>query len=87
MLSAVQRFYPETWDDLDYSNKRYQLIKVDKCSSEYRKLESQLNIFGIRVQQIRRIQNPYLFGSYLLRKEQLKYRNIIVIEVILSLVI
>lgn len=75
MLNEVLEHHkPATWDSGSYGSQRYRRVQVfgheysevvDKFTHELRE----------RVQLIYRVQNPYIYGRYKLKVEQLQLTN------------
>jgi hypothetical protein len=75
MLDEVLTYHkPATWDSGPYGAQLYRRIQV--FGNEYSKViqdfESELKT---RVETVYRIQNPYMYGRYRLKVEQLQLRN------------
>ena len=64
---------PEKWSDMDFDEVK--TIKLHHKSQEFQdvreKIQSTLNVF---IYKVMRVQNPYLWGSYLLMKGEYKKR-------------
>uniref|UniRef100_A0A1B6DD51 Uncharacterized protein n=1 Tax=Clastoptera arizonana TaxID=38151 RepID=A0A1B6DD51_9HEMI len=74
MINILKNFYPSTWDkNQNYSNKTYQLIELSRNSIEFRNVA--ISFPPNAVVKIWRIQNPYILGAYLLRKNQIEHRQ------------
>jgi hypothetical protein len=65
---------PDTWDDGPYGAQLYRRIQVfgNEHSKVIQNFKSELKT---RVETVYRIQNPYIYGRYKLRVEQLQLRN------------
>jgi hypothetical protein len=74
MLNEVLTHKPATWDNEPYGNKLYSRIQVfgNEHSTVVQDFGSELRT---RVESVYRIQNPYIYGRYKLRVEQLQLRN------------
>jgi len=75
MLDEVLKYHkPATWDDGSYGSQRYRKVQVfgHEHSEVIEKFTPELRS---RVQLIYRVQNPYMYGRYKLRVEQLQLTN------------
>jgi hypothetical protein len=65
---------PATWDDGPYSAQLYRRIQVfgNEHSKVIQDFTSELKT---RVETVYRIQNPYMYGRYKLKVEQLQLSN------------
>jgi hypothetical protein len=72
MLDQILLYHkPTTWDDGSYGAQRYRKVQV--FGHEYsRVIENFTPELRTRVQLIYRIQNPYIYGRYKLKVEQLQ---------------
>jgi hypothetical protein len=72
MLSEVLDYHkPATWDKVSYGSCRF--VKVQVFGEEYsRVVEGFTQELKIRVQAVYRVQNPYMYGRYKLKVEQLQ---------------
>ena len=72
MLDEVVRYHkPATWDDVSYSGHQY--IKVQVFGDEHGKvIEEFTPELRTHVQLIYRVQNPYIYGRYRLKVEQMQ---------------
>lgn len=62
------------WTEATYENNPYVLVGVAENSVEFAMLRQEFQIHHplVKVKTIERIQNPYLFGLFFIRMEQLK---------------
>ncbi|KAJ4426304.1 hypothetical protein ANN_27118 [Periplaneta americana] len=75
MLNEVLTHHkPDSWDSESYTNKRYKQVQVFGMEHS-RVLEEFSSDLRSRVEAVYRVQNPYLYGRYKLRVEQLQLRN------------
>jgi len=75
MLDEVLKYHtPATWDDGSYVGQRYRKVQVfgHEYSEVIEKFKPELRT---RVQLIYRVQNPYMYGRYKLKVEQLQLTN------------
>jgi len=75
MLDEVLRYHkPATWDNGSYVGQRYRRVQV--FGHEYSEVIKNFTpeLRG-RVQMIYRVQNPYIYGRYKLKVEQLQLTN------------
>jgi hypothetical protein len=83
MLNEVLSFHkPGTWDSGSYGSQRYRKVQVfgEEYSRVIGKFESGLQS---RVQMVYRVQNPYLYGRYKLKVEQLQLtRNVYEVRIL-----
>jgi len=75
MLNEVLKDHkPATWDDGSYGSLRYRRVQV--FGHEYSEvIDSFTPELRKRVQLIYRVQNPYIYGRYKLKVEQLQLTN------------
>ena len=68
---------PKNWNPMSQSDMPVRLVQLAPRSSEYqdvvRKIKSTAR--GIIVRKIERVQNPYLYQSYLVRKQKMDQDN------------
>lgn len=75
MLNEVLSYHkPATWDSGSYDGHQYRKVQVfgHEYSQVIEKFTPELRE---RVQLIYRVQNPYIYGRYKLRTEQLQLTN------------
>jgi hypothetical protein len=74
MLNEVLTHKPATWDNEPYGSKLCSRIQVfgHEHSTVIQDFSSELKT---RVESVYRVQNPYIYGRYKLRVEQLQIRN------------
>jgi hypothetical protein len=75
LLDEVLKYHkPATWDDESYGSQRYRKVQIfgHEYSQVIEKFTPELRT---RVQLIYRVQNPYIYGRYKLRVEQLQLKN------------
>lgn len=71
MIQAVMDHLPQEWEkEHSYTNKLYTLHDIDSSSQEVYEFK---NSFNKPVSKIVRLQNPYMYGRYILRKEYYKW--------------
>lgn len=70
MLSFVLSQLPEEWDYIPEYSKSFHLFPVSKYKYEYQKVESYF--YGAQINKIQRVQNPFQYGRYMLRREMLQ---------------
>jgi hypothetical protein len=72
LLSFVMRNVPDEWEDVPVYNKSYELFTVPPglYSREYQKVEQFFH--GIKIGRIQRVQNPFQYGRYMLRREMVR---------------
>ena len=75
MLDEVLRYHkPATWDEGSYGSQRYRKVQV--FGHEYSEvIDSFTSELRERVHLIYRVQNPFIYGRYKLKVEQLQLTN------------
>jgi hypothetical protein len=67
---------PSTWSYMS-PTKDVLLVPLSACSTEYTEVMQTINrTFQHKIDSIVRVQNPYLWGSYLLKKEEYLQRGL-----------
>jgi hypothetical protein len=78
LLECVKmRHQPPTWNYMP-TRTEVELVKLTKGSQEYESVISKVNLkfmAGYGPQQIVRVQNPYLWGCYQLKKAECTSRS------------
>ncbi|KAK7791970.1 hypothetical protein R5R35_010146 [Gryllus longicercus] len=74
IFQAVTRFSPSSWEDCDYSNEIAHCFEIGELDEEYSRVTARFFSDGCNVSRVERVQNPYRYGQYLLRKLQLQVR-------------
>jgi len=69
-LSFVLSHLPEEWQQSSYKNCNYKIFSLSRYNSEYQKVEAYF--YEAHVRRIERVQNPFQFGRYMLRREMLQ---------------
>ncbi|XP_023708774.1 uncharacterized protein LOC111865187 isoform X2 [Cryptotermes secundus] len=74
LQEVLSNHKPATWDEGPYNNKLYRKIQVfgNEHSRVIQDFQTELKT---RVETVYRIQNPYIYGRYKLKVEQLQLRN------------
>jgi len=75
--SAKERHQPSTWSDMP-TGTEVELVKLTKGSQEYESVISKVNLrfrAGYGPEKVVRVQNPYLWGCYLLKKAECTNRS------------
>lgn len=75
LLNSILQYKPHTWDDRHYTNVRYARVTLSKESIEFKEIETEfLQEFGGNqtVLEIERIQHPFAYGRYQIRKQHLQ---------------
>lgn len=84
ILDKVAQVKPTTWDNIPLPHgKNYVLKKLNNYSDEYEEvliILQEKNIPRHGIQKIERVQHPFAYGSFLLRKKQLELRGYTSIE-------
>lgn len=80
LLQKVIQYTPNTWKrNVSYDSNVYQLFEVEENSLEYHEIADYFKRTTSenhsRIREIKRIQHPYAYGRFLLRKEQLNFRH------------
>lgn len=76
VLEQVLSCQPPEWKRFAEYNRPYILVDVGRYTDEFSRIAADLrNVTDSSVSQIKRIQNPFLYGAYYIRKEQLKMRH------------
>jgi hypothetical protein len=75
MLEEVLSYHtPKTWDSHSYGAQQYRKVQV--FGNEYSTVvDSLTSEQRTRVQMVYRVQNPYLYGRYKLKIEQLQLKG------------
>ncbi|KAB0796350.1 hypothetical protein PPYR_10411 [Photinus pyralis] len=73
MEGIVGRFIPSEWTYRNGSLSDCHLVQLEEYTQKYVNLKQQVaGAFNLGVRKIERVENPYLWGQYLLRKEELE---------------
>ena len=78
LLEDIVALVPQHWDrDETYVDKRYILVDIEQTSPEYSEAEQIFSqtVTDRNVTQIQRVQHPFMYASYNVRKEQLQNCN------------
>ncbi|XP_050424922.1 uncharacterized protein LOC126836019 isoform X2 [Adelges cooleyi] len=68
LISVVLKNTPDEWDNPPVYDTSYILVEVKDYTNEYRNISSN---FNLRIRKISRVQNPFQYGRFMLRKEML----------------
>lgn len=68
MLTFVKDQLPKDWEEVNYTSS-YVLFTLDTYSREYQQIAAYFK--GTPINRIQRVQNPYQYGRYMLRREML----------------
>ncbi|KAJ9582227.1 hypothetical protein L9F63_003437 [Diploptera punctata] len=70
----LDKYLPQTWSDVDdYSQA--ELVELHRHSTEFIDVVDQIrSTLNVRIHRVERVQNPFLWGSYLLMKGEYKKR-------------
>jgi len=63
---------PNYWVPMDMSDTECKIMEVRKFSADYFELDAKFRRPGLELISAYAVQNPFLWGQYLLRREQLK---------------
>lgn len=63
---------PNYWVPMDVANTECKIMEVRKFSADYFEVDAKFRRPGIELISAYAVQNPFLWGQYLLRREQLK---------------
>lgn len=80
-FSKVLQKVPSHWDTMSYNSKVYETVTLSQYGStraEYNEIENLFRAEGIssyEVSRIDRVQHPFAYGAFELRKEQLQCRG------------
>ncbi|KAF4526302.1 hypothetical protein B566_EDAN015217 [Ephemera danica] len=77
LVKTVQTYVPPTWQPKEQAivdQEVYQIFMVPSGTPEYIEVSSHFDL-NFRVLSIRRLQNIYMYGRYMLRNQQLANRN------------
>lgn len=78
-VSSVLKMKPATWDSTTPPyGKNYSLVALEDSSTEYENVRRVLvtkDYKSTEIEKIERVQHPYAYGRFLLRKEQCELRN------------
>ncbi|XP_026480654.1 uncharacterized protein LOC113387540 [Ctenocephalides felis] len=70
MLAATLAHKPKTWSDISYSGVRFKTITLAENCEEYLAISNKFH--NRRITKIERIQHPFAYGRFILKKDQLK---------------
>lgn len=70
MLQFVLSNVPNEWEDVQQYITSYMLFTLSKYKGEYQKVQTYF--YGERIKEIQRVQNPFQYGRYMLRREMLQ---------------
>ncbi|KAJ9596091.1 hypothetical protein L9F63_012720 [Diploptera punctata] len=70
----IKKFAPSTWTPIEPDVKA-QLVSLSSYCTEYMTLERQLKYDLPSIKKIQRVENPYLWGCYLLKKRECQSRG------------
>ncbi|KAF2901082.1 hypothetical protein ILUMI_05138 [Ignelater luminosus] len=74
--NVIQQYLPAHWTNMRYCYEDYELVELPPHSTEYRTLSSRVNgTFNLGTHKIARVQNPYLYTQFLLKKEEYATRG------------
>ncbi|XP_069696805.1 protein mono-ADP-ribosyltransferase PARP11-like [Periplaneta americana] len=81
LVSAVlDKFKPSTWSTMS-ADSEVELITVPSRGSQFQKVEAKIHdTLAVSIDSVKRVQNPYLWGCYLLKKAECKERQPSTIE-------
>lgn len=78
-LAEVLRVAPSTWTGTTYTSTNYATVQVEEYSDEYADIVSDLRAanssYSEGINKIERVQHPFAYGRFVLRKEQLEKRR------------
>lgn len=63
---------PKEWEDADYEDQTYHTFEL---SNEQELDNITMHFNDLLVSSIKRVQNPFQLGRFIIRKEQKTYRN------------
>lgn len=67
----IHQHLPADWTNMQYCDSDYELIEIPSYSTEYHTLKSKVDgLFNLKTYRIVRVQNPYLYTQFLLKKEE-----------------
>ncbi|XP_066993410.1 uncharacterized protein [Anabrus simplex] len=73
ILDDVLRKAPKYWEDALYEDKRYVMFEIHPGDEEYQEV---IQLFqGEHISSVERVQHPYAYGRFMLRKEQYQMRH------------
>jgi len=70
MLSFVMNHLPDNWDYVAEYKNGYKQFEISANSDEYQVLKTYF--YRKNITRILRIQNPFQYGRYMLRREMVK---------------
>lgn len=77
---VLGRHKPSTWNDMS-PTKEVELVPLSECSSEYNTVIQSIDTtFRNKISSMVRVQNPFLWGSYMLKREECLNRGADVTE-------
>lgn len=75
MLNFVMNNLPEEWEEITSYTNSYVLCNVSEYTQEFKNIESYFRSSRSRIIKIQRVQNPFQYGRYMLRKEMIPTYN------------
>ncbi|GLV46379.1 hypothetical protein CBL_20721 [Carabus blaptoides fortunei] len=77
-LKEVLRIAPSTWTGTTYTSTNYATVQLEEDSDEYtdlvQTLREESEDYEDGISRIERVQHPFAYGRFVLRREQLKKR-------------
>jgi len=61
---------PDEWENVPVYSESFFLFTLSRHSREFQKVASYSN--GASINEIQRVQNPFQYGRYMLRREMLQ---------------
>lgn len=75
ILSNFLKLKPPYWSDSDYTSSRFTLCKLNDADHMKMKTNLQIRFPYLNVTKIERVQHPYAYAKYLVRKEHLRTQD------------
>jgi hypothetical protein len=73
LVSFVDNHRPSTWKDIPLG-KEVHLVQLPKNCPEYLKIKNKVHsTLSVRIDRIVRIENPYIWGCYMLKKSEFEH--------------
>uniref|UniRef100_A0A1B6KCB4 PARP catalytic domain-containing protein n=1 Tax=Graphocephala atropunctata TaxID=36148 RepID=A0A1B6KCB4_9HEMI len=76
MLATILNRKPATWEEASYDSQRYHLFELDVSDREYDDEIVPFRQDNLVLAKLERVQNPFQWARFKIRKEQKEYRNV-----------
>lgn len=82
VMDFVMTHLPEEWEPVPNCIKNKILFHLPSYCLEYQNIEC--HFYGAHVKRIQRLQNPFQFGRYLIRREMLQTNYEVILIILFS---